>query len=142
MEKIPKREVVDKDTRWECQKCRKCCKTNKKVVQKIFKIKTEKDHCPFLKDDNCKLENSIPLICRLYPFFPGINEGKISFTIGKLTIFAGCSGIGKGKKVSENKELLKKIDKNAKELTERMVLKTQGKIKDVFQEKNEASQGG
>ena len=139
MKEIPKRITIDKDTRWECQKCRKCCKTNKEAIQKIFKLETNKDECPFLENNNCKRENNKPLICRIYPFFPGVNEGKISFAIGKLTIFSGCPGLGKGEKVSENKELLKRIDENAKELTERMVLKSQGKIKDIFEEKKETS---
>lgn len=139
MKEIPKRDVVDENMRWECQKCRQCCKTDKKIIQKIFNIHSDKDECPFLKNNNCKLEKNKPLICRMHPFFPGINEEKISFAIGKLTIFAGCPGIGKGKKVSENKGLLKRIDEVAKELMERMILKSQGKIKTVFEEKNDAS---
>lgn len=139
MKDAPKRITVDENTRWECQKCRKCCKANKEIIKKIFEMKSDKDGCPFLKNHNCERENNKPLICRVYPFFPGVNDKKLSFAIGKLTIFAGCPGIGKGKKVSENKELLKRIDKNAKELMERLVLKSQGKIKGVFQEKNEAS---
>lgn len=132
MKDIPKRIIVDKNTIWECQKCRKCC--NKDIIQKIFNIKTSDNKCSFLKNKTCQLEKNKPLICRLHPFFPGVNEGKLSFAIGKLTILAGCPGLGKGKKLSENKELLKQIDENAKELMERMVLKSQGKIKDVFQE--------
>ena len=135
MKERPKRIVVDENTRWECQKCRECCKTNKELVEKIFNIKSNTDSCPFLENNNCKRENNKPLICRLYPFFPGLSDGNFSFAIGKLTVFAGCPGVGKGKKISENKELLKKIDITAKELMEKFALKLQGKIKDVFEEK-------
>lgn len=139
MKEIPKRVIVDENMHWECQKCRECCKTNKEVIKKIFGMKPDKNECPFLQNNNCKLENNKPLICKLYPFFPGINNNLLSFAIGKLTVFAGCPGLGKGKKVAENKGLLEKIDKNAKELMERLVLKSQGKIKGVFQEKHESS---
>lgn len=139
MKEISKRIIVNEDTKWECQKCRECCKTNKEIIQKIFNVKSSKDECPFLKDNNCQLEKNKPLICRLYPFFPGIKGKLISFAIGYLTIFIGCQGLGKGKKVSENKVLLKQIDKNANDLMDRMSLKSHGKIKDVFEEKNEAS---
>ncbi|MBU4502673.1 MAG: YkgJ family cysteine cluster protein [Nanoarchaeota archaeon] len=135
MKERPKRLTVDNNTQWECQKCMKCCETNKEIVQKIFNIKSHKEHCHFLEDKTCKIEDNKPLMCRLYPFFPGINDRKFSFAIGKLTIFAGCPGVGKGKKISENKELLKKIDGTAKELMDRFALKLQGKIKDVFEEK-------
>ncbi len=136
-----KLETVDEDTRWECQKCMLCCKENKEVIEKAFKVKSIDNHCPFLKDNKCEREKNKPLICKLYPFFPGVNKDKtrISFAIGNLQIFSSCPGVGKGKKISENKELLKKIDKIAKELMERLVLKSQGKINDIFEEKNEAS---
>jgi len=137
MKEEVKRTVVKEDTRWECQKCMKCCRTNKDMVKKIFDIHSDKDECPFLENNKCKIESKKPLICKLYPFFPGITEEEISFAIGKLTVFLACPGLGKGKKISENKELLKEIDDNAKDLMERLALKSQGEIKDVFEEKKE-----
>ena len=127
---------VTLDTKWECVGCGKCChKIGDEFCLKLFGEKTVDGKCVKLVNKRCKVYSERPLGCRMYPFYPSwkkLKAGMIDFKIGSLKIDANCDGFGNGSKICRNKRLLRKLDKVALKLKEKIISNPKGKIKDLF----------
>lgn len=129
--------LINKNTKWECVRCGKCCKGI--IISKeknLSIIKDGKPICKFLDGTNCLDYSSRPFICQLYPFI--IDVDKIldsngtarphnAFLLENLKIHTDCCGYGKGKRIYANKNLHKKLEKLSYEF--------QLNFKDAFEKK-------
>jgi len=105
--------LIAKDTKWECQKCGRCCielvPANLGYTCRHFDSEL----------NTCGIHENKPLSCKLYPFEPDaslIAKGKVrkAFSIKNMIIQEDCPGIGYGKKVHENRELKRVLNRIAK----------------------------
>jgi len=129
--------LVDRETRWECVSCGKCCyKIGDEFSLKLFGEKTDNGKCVKLSEKNrCGLYRDRPLGCKMYPFYPDWNKlklGNVSFKIGSLKMDSECSGYMKGTKIINNKKLFKKLNSIALEIRAYMIKNPGGQIKDIF----------
>jgi hypothetical protein len=121
---------IDKKTRWECQRCGKCCRDF--IVDKrksISEVREGKVVCKFFdySEKRCLNYGERPFICRLYPFVinleniveDGVARPEKAFLLENLGIHDECPGFGKGKRIFGNKNLLRKFDKMAREFAVR-----------------------
>jgi len=113
---------IEKNTRWECQKCGKCC-TGPIISQKenLSIVKNNKTVCKFLDENTnlCLNYNERPFICKIYPFIINMNkivgEDKVArprqaFLLENLKIHSECEGYGKGKRIYANKNIQRKFE--------------------------------
>lgn len=117
-------EPIDKKTKWECQRCAKCCRDIIVSKQKSLSLEINgKIICKNLDLNTllCKDYENRPFTCKIYPFVIDINaivKDKVAtpqdaFKLENLKIHTECPGYGKGKRIFANKNLKKKIDKIA-----------------------------
>jgi Fe-S-cluster containining protein len=64
--------LVNKETRWQCISCGKCChKMGDEFSLKLFNKKIKEGKCPNLNEKNmCEIYSQRPLGCKMYPFYP------------------------------------------------------------------------
>ncbi len=119
--------AIDKKTQWECIRCGACCEGI--IVGKsrdISVIKRGKPVCKYLDEDSklCLNYENRPFICRIYPFVldmdaikgaDGVARPQQAFKLENLKIHSECPGLGKGRRIYANKNLLKKLEKLALE---------------------------
>lgn len=127
--------LVDKNTRWECIGCGKCChKIGDEFSLRLFNEKTKDGRCIKLNEENrCDIYSERPIGCKMYPFYPDWNKLKLGMVdFSNLKIDSECSGYGKGEVVIDNKQLLKKLDKIKLKIEENIKILKHGQIKDIF----------
>ena len=129
--------VVDKETRWKCLLCGKCCREiGKGLENSKLALNRDSGRCSKLNIKNmCSDYSRRPVICMMYPFHPSREDfalGVLDFSIGKLLIDPDCPGFGHGSKVVENEPLMKELEKVELLLEHRMHLIKEGKVVDAF----------
>ncbi|MFT4303420.1 MAG: YkgJ family cysteine cluster protein [Candidatus Woesearchaeota archaeon] len=132
---------INKQTKWECQQCGKCC--NGLIISKQKSLSIIDDGCFVCKhfDKKTKLcnihDDTRPFICRIYPFIPniesilstdGIAYPRRAFALENIKIHTECCGYGRGQRVFVNKQLHKTINKLSLEFSENFRLAHQKKI--------------
>lgn len=114
-------EFVTKKTKWECIKCGDCCKG---IIisknQNLSIIKDNKPICKFLDNNICINYLNRPFICKLYPFIididkimshDGIARPQNAFKLENLKIHTECPGVGQGKRIYANANLIRKMER-------------------------------
>lgn len=119
--------AIDKKTCWECVRCGSCCRDIVMAKGKELSVmKDGKAVCRFFDEGTkvCLNYEERPFICRIYPFVldmdaikgaDGVARPQKAFLLENLKIHNECPGLGKGKRIYANKNLLKKFEKLALE---------------------------
>lgn len=128
--------LVDRETRWKCLRCSKCCREiGLGLESSKLNFDKKSGTCSRLEEHACSDYFNRPVICMMYPFHPSREDlalGVVDFSIGKLLLDSACPGFGHGSKVVDNEPLMKEFEKIALILKRKMNLINERRVVEAF----------